>query len=219
MCLIACCHAGYRKSFCGSDVFFVKSASERLMRKTSSFSGTGPSTSSITWKHWLLWSKWILPSSKKRSFMSKTYVKLRWGGKPVCCCKLSLYAKECGLFWAVIEMTRHIYHVSALFLKSRPLHWFSWIYTRVLNHFRNKSASNAVYRNIYRYTYIKEISWRRGSEWGYSIILNTLFFGFVTWNSKILGILTLTVKNCLKLIFFQKEAKTAPKMPILFRLV
>ena len=83
---------------------------------------------------------------KKRSFMSKTYVKLRWGGKPVCCCKLSLYAKECGLFWAVIEMTRHIYHVSALFLKSRPLHWFSWIYTRVLNHFRNKSASNAVYK-------------------------------------------------------------------------
>ena len=116
------------------------------MRKTSSFSGTGPSTSSITWKRWLLWSKWILPSSKKGSFMSKTYVKLRWGGKTVCCCKLSLYAKECGLFWAVIEMTRHIYHVSALFLKSRPLHWFSWIYTRVLNHFRNKSASNAVYK-------------------------------------------------------------------------
>ena len=153
MCLIACCHAGYvtynRKSFSGSDVFFVKSASERLMRKTSSFSGTGPSTSSITWKRWLLWSKW--PSEyfrrrKKRSFMSKTYVKLRWGGKLFCCCKLSLYAKECGLFWAVIEMTRHIYHVSALFLKSRPLHWFSWIYTRVLNHFRNKSASNAVYQ-------------------------------------------------------------------------
>lgn len=65
ICLIACCHAGYRESFSGSDVFFVKSASERLMRKTSSFSGTGPSTSSITWKRWLLW-KWILPSSKKK---------------------------------------------------------------------------------------------------------------------------------------------------------
>ena len=33
---------------------------------------------------------------------------------------------------------------------------------------------------------------------GTSITLNTSFFGFVTWDSSILGILTLTVKNSLK---------------------
>ena len=37
-----------------------------------------------------------------------------------------------------------------------------------------------------------------GLNGGTSIALNASFFGFVTWNSYILAILTLTVKNSLK---------------------
>ena len=215
MWLIACCHAGYvsynRKSFSGSDVFFVKSASERLMRKTSSFSRTGPSTSSITWKRWLLWSKWILPSSKKNIFMSKTYVKLRWGGKPVCCCKLSLYAKGCGLFSAVIEMTRHIYHVSALFLSNRGL----CIDFREFIH----ACSIISETNRRRMRYTKEISWRRGSEWGYFDNTKHFIFWFCSMKQLNFRHFNTNSKKFFETNFFQKEAKTAPKMPILFRLV
>ena len=90
------------------------------MRKMSSFSGKGLSTNCIVWKRWMLWSKWILQW------------KFRWWAyKLVGCCKLSFYANEsCGLFLAMIEMTRHVHRVFGLW------QWcnFSGIVFRVFIH-------------------------------------------------------------------------------------
>ena len=64
------------------------------MRKMSSFSGKGLSTNSFASKRWKF--RW-------------------WGYKLVGCCKLSLYPNEsCGLFLAMIEMSRHVHHVFGL---------------------------------------------------------------------------------------------------------
>ena len=50
-----------------------------------------------------------------------------------------------------------------------------------------------------------------GLNGGTSITLNTSFFGFVTWNSSILGILTLTVKNTETVNFFKERSKNGSK--------
>ena len=51
---------------------------------------------------------------------------------------------------------------------------------------------------------------KRGSEWGY--LDNPNLFGSVTWNSSILGILTLTVKNSLlHYQFFPERNKNGTK--------
>ena len=50
-----------------------------------------------------------------------------------------------------------------------------------------------------------------GLNGGTSITLNTSFSGFVTWNSSILGILTLTVKNTETVNFFKERSKNGSK--------
>ena len=121
----------------------------------------GPPSNSIAWKRWLLYHKrqW---SKKKRIVMSKTSGTLRWWGWLIGCCKnfhcmQVSHVMNMQLFPATIEMTRYVLHVFALwqwyiFCRIEP--WFSYIYTRVFNQFRN----NKIVENYINSKYPKEHS-------------------------------------------------------------
>ena len=118
-----------------------------------------PPSNSIAWKRWLLYHKrqW---SKKKRIVMSKTSGTLRWWGWLIGCCKnfhcmQVSHVMNMQLFPATIEMTRYVLHVFALwqwYIFSRIEPWFSYIYTRVFNQFRN----NKIVENYINSKYPKE---------------------------------------------------------------
>ena len=128
----------------------------------STFSGTGWSSIQFYRLKALITLPQASVSNKKRIVMSKTSGKLRlWGWLIGCCknfhCMQVSHVMNMQLFPATIEVTRYVLHVFALwqwYIFSRIETWFSYIYTRVFNQFRN----NKIVENYINSKYPKEHS-------------------------------------------------------------
>ena len=145
MCVFVC-----SKWDCGPQAFLADTMEtgditkamhkNRKLRKMSTFTGTGWSTNSITWKSWLLWNKWLLQwSKKKNNFNVQNFDgQANWSGVwNFHCLQISFVMSTRFIFGNVGWLKW-----CAMFIALIP--WFLCIYTRGSNQFRNKVENSTV---------------------------------------------------------------------------